>query len=181
MRATEKATADSRSVQSFAIVTNTRHEIAFCCWPFSQNSHKWIIRVRLACVQSPLPHSHQFAAFLRGRLYTGYRKRIIHLQTVPQNWRIIRRIVPDHSKLKPSHFQIKTYYLSDSNYQTDNQSHTNNPSLSAKTAISVINECRTPASSWAFSCLLLRLFTKINFKLTVETSMCKMILEVDPL
>ena len=73
------------------------------------------------------------------------------------------------------------YYLSDSNYQTDNQSHTNNPSLSAKTAISVINECRTPASSWAFSCLLLRLFTKINFKLTVETSMCKMILEVDPL
>ena len=26
-------------------------------------------------------------------------------------------------------FQIKTYYLSDANHQTDNQSHTNNPSL----------------------------------------------------
>ena len=42
----------------------------------------------------------------------------------------VRQIV--HSKLKPFHFQIKTYYLSDANYQTDN------PSISAKTAISVI-------------------------------------------
>ena len=31
-------------------------------------------------------------------------------------------------KLTPFHCQIKTYYLSDSNYQTDNPSHTNNPS-----------------------------------------------------
>ena len=67
----------------------------------------------------------------------------------------VRRIVPDHSKLKSFHFQIKTYYLSDANYQTNNPSHTDNPSLSAKTAISVINECRAPASSWAFACLLL--------------------------
>ena len=28
-----------------------------------------------------------------------------------------------------THFQIKTYYLSDANQQTDNPSHTNNPSL----------------------------------------------------
>ena len=34
-----------------------------------------------------------------------------------------------HSKLKPFPFQIKTYYLSDAIYQTDNASHTNNPSL----------------------------------------------------
>ena len=34
-----------------------------------------------------------------------------------------------HSKLKPFHFQTKTYYLSVANYQTDNPSHTNNPSL----------------------------------------------------
>ena len=36
----------------------------------------------------------------------------------------VRRIV--HLKLKPFHFQIKTYYLADPNYQTDNPSHTNN-------------------------------------------------------
>ena len=39
----------------------------------------------------------------------------------------VRRMV--HSKLKPFHFQIKTYYLSDANYQTDNPSVTKNPSL----------------------------------------------------
>ena len=39
----------------------------------------------------------------------------------------VRRIV--HSKLKLFHFQIKTYYLSDANHETDNPSHTNNPSL----------------------------------------------------
>ena len=39
----------------------------------------------------------------------------------------VRRIV--HSKLKPFYFQIKTYYLSDANYQTVNPSHTNDPSL----------------------------------------------------
>ena len=39
----------------------------------------------------------------------------------------VRRIV--HSKLKLFHFQTKTYYLSDANHQTDNQSHTNNSCL----------------------------------------------------
>ena len=39
----------------------------------------------------------------------------------------VRRIV--HSKLKPFHFQSKTYYWSDSNYETHNPSNTNNPSL----------------------------------------------------
>ena len=39
----------------------------------------------------------------------------------------VRRIV--HSKLKLFHFQIKTYYLSDANHQTDNPSLKNNPSL----------------------------------------------------
>ena len=39
----------------------------------------------------------------------------------------VRQIV--HSKLKPFHCEIKAYYLSDANYQTDNQSHTNDPSL----------------------------------------------------
>ena len=39
----------------------------------------------------------------------------------------VMRIV--HSKLKPFHFQIKTYYLSDANYQTHNPFHTNDPCL----------------------------------------------------
>ena len=30
----------------------------------------------------------------------------------------VRQIV--HPKLRPFHFQIKTYYMSDENYQTDN-------------------------------------------------------------
>ena len=64
-----------------------------------------------------------------------------------------------HSKLKSFHFQIKTYYLSDANYQTDNPSHTNNPSLVWKRdSISVVNECRAlglemgvRSSAFAFS------------------------------
>ena len=51
-----------------------------------------------------------------------------------------------------------------------------------QTAISVVtkedNECRTPTLSWAFACLLL-LFHKIIFKLTIDISMCKIVLEVE--
>ena len=39
----------------------------------------------------------------------------------------IRRIF--HPKLRPFHFQIKTYYLSDANYPKDNPSQTHSPSL----------------------------------------------------
>ena len=91
----------------------------------------------------PLRHSHQFANFFwvgGGGAAAVHRpsetdnpssncpSKLTDKQTPDNN----RRIVPDHSKLKPFHFQIKTYYLSDANYQTDN------PSISAKTAISVI-------------------------------------------
>ena len=83
------------------------------------------------CTVAPPPQTPLLTIFSegRGRLYTGYLERILHLQTVRQNWWIVRRIV--HLKLKPFHFQIKTYYLpaSDANYQTDNLSHTNDPSL----------------------------------------------------
>ena len=34
-----------------------------------------------------------------------------------------------HSKLRPFRFETKTYGLSDANYQTDNPSHANHPSL----------------------------------------------------
>ena len=39
----------------------------------------------------------------------------------------VRQIV--HQKLKPFHFQIKSYCLSGANYPTDNPSQTDNPSL----------------------------------------------------
>ena len=39
----------------------------------------------------------------------------------------VKRIV--HPKLRPFYFEIKTYYLSDANYPTDNPSQTDNPSV----------------------------------------------------
>ena len=64
----------------------------------------------------------------RGWLYTGYLERIIPSSNCPSKLTDkVRRIV--HSRLKLFHFQIKKYYLSDTNHQTDNPSHTNNPSL----------------------------------------------------
>ena len=70
----------------------------------------------------------------RGRLYIGY----------------LERIIPDNPK----------YYLSDANHQTDNSSHTNNPS--SENGLFCYNECRAPALSWAFACPLL-LFHKDYF------------------
>ena len=49
---------------------------------------------------------------------------------------------------------------------------------SMKTAISVINECRGPALSWALACLLL-IFHKDSFKLTIDISVRKIILEIE--
>ena len=71
------------------------------------------------CTVAPSPTDTPSPIFSegRGRLYTGYLERIIPSSKV-------RWIV--HSKLKLFHFQIKTYYLSDANHQTDNPSHTNN-------------------------------------------------------
>ena len=61
-------------------------------------------------------------------MYTGYLERIIPSSNCPSKLKDkVRRIV--HSKLKLFHFQIKTYCLSDANHETDNPSHTNNPSL----------------------------------------------------
>ena len=101
----------------------------------------------------------------RGRLYTGYLERIIPSSKV-------RRIAD--LKLKLFHFQIKTYYLSDANHQTDNPSHTNNPSLAVKTAISVIMRMSRPGLGLGFC-----FFSKIIFKLTIHISMCKIMLKVE--
>ena len=56
---------------------------------FHTRARKWIIRLRLPCVQSPPPPSptdtpFQFFSEGKGQLYTGYLERIIHLQTVRQ-------------------------------------------------------------------------------------------------
>ena len=63
-------------------------------------------------------------------LFSHYR-RIIHVQNLSKltgkQMDKVRRIV--HLKLRPFHFQIKTYYLSDANYPTDNPSQTDNLSL----------------------------------------------------
>ena len=79
----------------------------------------------------PLPDRHPLSDVFpegKGRLYTGYLERIIPSSNCPSKLKDkVRRIV--HAKLKLFHFQIKTYYLSDANHQTDNPSHTNNPSL----------------------------------------------------
>ena len=56
---------------------------------------------------------------------------IIHLQNrsklTDKQLDKVRRIV--HPKLKPSHFQIKTYYLFDAYYPMDNPSQTYSPSV----------------------------------------------------
>ena len=82
------------------------------------------------CTVAPFPKDTPLDFFSegKGRLYTGYLKRIIPSSNCPSKLKDkVRRIV--HAKLKLFHFQIKTYYLSDANRQTDNPSHTNNPSL----------------------------------------------------
>ena len=65
-------------------------------------------------------------------------RRIIHLQNpsklTEKQMDKVRRIV--HAKLRPFHFQITTYYLSDANYPTDNSSQTDNPSPVRKRQLS---------------------------------------------
>ena len=114
----------------FCIIKNTGHG-NFVVGHFHTRARKWIVRLRLACVQSPPPlQTPLFRSFFWGegaavhRLFgTGNPSSNCPSKLVDK----VRRIV--HSKLKPFHFQIKTYYLSDANYQTDNPSHTNDPSL----------------------------------------------------
>ena len=65
-----------------------------------------------------------------------------------------------HSKLKLFHFKLR---------------HITYPArIIKRITISVKNECRTQAFSWAFACLLLIFHkSKIIFKLTIDISMCK--------
>ena len=112
-------TADSGSVQSFATIKNTGHG-NFVIGRFYTRARK-----------RPLPDRHPLSDFFsegKERLYTGYLQRIIPSSNCPSKLKDkVRRIF--HAKLKLFNFQIKMYYLSDANHQTDNPSHTNNPSL----------------------------------------------------
>ena len=109
----------------FCIIKNTGHG-NFVVGRFHTRARKWIIRLRLACVQSPLPNRHPFSVFFRGEGAAVHRLSGTDNPSSNCPSKLadkVRQIV--HSKLKPFHFQIKTYYLSGANYQTDNPSHTN--------------------------------------------------------
>ena len=129
MRPTDKATADSGSVQSFAIIKTLDTGILLLAVFTLELETDYPSETSL-CTATPFPTDILLRLFSegRGRLYTGYLERIIPSSNCPSKLMDkVRRIV--HSKLKRFHFQIKTYYPSDANHQTDNPSHTNNPSL----------------------------------------------------
>ena len=145
MRPTDKATADSRSVQSFAIIKNTGHV-------FTLELEMDYPSETSLCTVAPSPQTPLLRFFSdgRGRPYTGYLERIIPSSNCPSKLTDkVRRIV--HSKLKLFHFQIKKYYLSDANHQTE-----------CENGDFCYKECRAPALSWALACPLL-LFHKDYF------------------
>ena len=103
----DQATADSLSVQSFAIIKNTGQG-NFVIGRFQTRARNGLSVWDWPVHSRPLPH-RRFSDFFsegRGRLYTGYLKRIIHLQTVRQSWRIksggffIQIYSPFHFKLR---------------------------------------------------------------------------------
>ena len=84
----DKPTADSRSVQSFAIISlKTLDTGIFSSAVFKQELEMDYPSETNLCTVAPSPTDTPSSIFSegRGRLYTGYLKRIIHLQTVRQN------------------------------------------------------------------------------------------------
>ena len=132
MRPTDKATADSRSVQSFAIIENTGHR-NFVIGGFHTRAEMDYLSETGLCTVSPSPTETLSPIFSEGRGAVVHR--LSQMDNPSSNcpsklMDIVRRIV--HSRLKLFHFQIKTYYPSEANHQTDNPSHTNNLSLVGK-------------------------------------------------
>ena len=130
MRPTDKATGDSRSAKSFVIIKNTGdgNFVNDCFHTRARNGLS--ARLRLALNRRPLPHRHPFSDFFLGEGAAVHRLSETDnpYPNCPSKLTDkVRWIV--HSKLKPFHFQTKTYYVSDANYQTDNPSHANHPSL----------------------------------------------------
>ena len=132
MRPTDKATADSRPVQSFAVIkTLERGILLLAVFTLELEMDHPSRSETSLCTVVPLPHRHPFSDFFWGKGAAVHRNEKTETDNPSSNCLSklmdeVRRIV--HKKLKPFHFQIKTYYPSDSNYQTDNPSHTNNPS-----------------------------------------------------
>ena len=116
----------------FCIIKNTDPWHGnFVVGRFHTRARKWIIRLRPSlCTVAPSPTDTLFRFFFWGEGAAVHRLSGTDnpSSNCPSKFADkVRRIV--HSKLKPFNFQIKTYYLSDANYQTDNPSHTNDPSL----------------------------------------------------
>ena len=129
MRPVDKPTADGRSVQSFAIIKNAGHG-NFLLAVFKLELEMDYPSETGLCTVAPSPTDTPSLIFFRGEGAAVHR--LSEMDNPSSNCPSklmdkVRRIV--HSKLKLFHFQIKTYYLSDANHQTDNPSHTNNPSL----------------------------------------------------
>ena len=129
MRPTDKATADSCSAQSFAIIKNTGHE-NFVIGRFHTRARNGLTSL---CTVAPCPTDTPSPIFFWGEGAAVHR--LSETDNPSSNCPSklmdkVRRIV--HSKLKLFHFQTKTYYLSDANHQTNNRSHTNNQSLVLK-------------------------------------------------
>ena len=179
MRPMGKATADSLSVQSFAIIIKNTGHGNFVIGRFQTSGTcrnglsvwDWPVHSR------PLPNRHPFSDFFsegRGRLYTGYLKRIIHLQTVCQNWRLksgglfIQNQNPFPFKLR------RITYLT---------------RIIKRITLLTRIICRYPFLLWWMSPLPLPwvgrsrvcfcFFAKIIFKLTIDISMRKIILKME--
>ena len=131
------ATADSLSVQSFAIIKNIGHG-NFVIGRFQTRTRNGLSVWDWPVHSRPLPHRHPFSDFFWGDGAAVHR--LSETDNPSSNCPSkltdkVRRIV--HSKLKPFHFQIKRYYT---------------------------HECRAAASSWAFACLLLTFLWAINIR-----------------
>ena len=79
----DKATADSRTVQSFAIIKNTGHR-NFVLAVFALELERNYPSETSMCTVAPFP-TDTSSPILSERPYTGYLERIIHLQTVRRN------------------------------------------------------------------------------------------------
>ena len=106
-------------------------------YPSSVNSRR-IIRLKRRITSDELSVQIEQGPFLHLR-WIIHLRRIIRLQNP---WKLtekqmdkIRRIV--HAKLRPFHFQITTYHLSDANYPTGNSSQTDNLSPVRKRQLSL--------------------------------------------
>ena len=129
MRPTEEATADSLSAQSFTIIKTLDTGILLLTVFKQQLEIEYPSETGL-CAIAPSPTDTPSPIFfwVQGPAVHRLIETDNPSSKCPSKLTDkVRRIV--HSKLKPFPFQIKTYYLFDANYQTDNTSHTNNPSL----------------------------------------------------